>query len=450
MKTICDKCGAPIIEEDGKYLCSVCGKEYGDADRERREQAAEDVRYAEFYQNVSLERFRQIAERLAGAVGNTTRPEIAVQSDGSYCMQSETENSRYAAQNWLDVERFYQPFYQQRYGLIGITADGRLEPTMIEMEKFFRELQEQGVSDMKMKDILVAEYEYTSTSMSYPHEEIHLESKFLGLDMRGKVVIFNPFEVLGLDRERESDVKECGRVMQELRSWPPIARLRELGTPRASLCGITEDGKVVCTNDASMWMNPVRQWGDVEDVVELNCLYKPDHCWIALRKDGTLLSNVDPEKLVGYVDEGDVRQAETFSEVISKLSGIVQIQALKTYEEAALLYLTEKGELYQQNFRGTSHILPKLIAKNVAALYGLCYNDLEYIGANGHRYNGEGRKLSTVPLFHNIMTLDEEWVQAEENCRQRERDIEAARKRSVELNKQRNELENRKDQSKPL
>ena len=437
MKTICDKCGAPIIEEDGKYLCSVCGKVYGDADRERRERAAEDVRYAEFYQDLSLERFRQIAERLAGAVGNTTYPEIAVQSDGSYCVQKATDNSRYAAQNWLDVERFYQLSYQERYGLIGITADGQLEPTMIEMEKFFRELQEQGVSDLRMKDILVAEYGYTTTSMRHPYEEIHYEGKFLGLDMRGEVVIFNPFGVLGLNREWENGVKECGRVMRELRSWPPVVRLRRMGVVQPILCGVTENGKVVCTNHKERIT--VQKWENVEDVIELE--YGYPRCWVALKKDGTLLSDVSREsadeevKARAWIGKG----WKVFLDAINELSGIVQIRALKISGGAALLYLTQSGELYQQDFNyGIQRIPPKLLAKNVVSLYS---DGSSYIDANGHRYNGEGRKLSTVPLFHDILTLEEEWAQAEENCRQRERDIEAAEKKLTELKAQRAPLE---------
>lgn len=449
MKTICDKCGAPIIEEDGKYLCSVCGMEYGDADRERRERTAEDVRYAEFYQDVSLERFRQIAERLAGAVGNTTYPEIAVQSDGSYCVQKATDNSQYAARNWLDVERFYQPLFDcSRQGLVGITADGRLEPTMIEMEKFFRELQEQGVSDMRMKDILVAEYGYTTTSMRYPYEEIHYEGKFLGLDMRGKVVIFNPFGVLGLNREWENDVKECGRVMRELRSWPPIARLRRMGVVQPILCGVTENGKVVCTNHKERMT--VQKWENVEDVIELE--YGSPNCWVALKKDGTLLSDVSRESADEEVKaRARLRKGwQVFLDAINELSGVVQIKARKISGGAALLYLTQSGELYQQDFKyGPEQIPPKLLAKNVVSLYG---EDSGYISADGHRYNGEGKQLSTVPLFGDILTLESKWREVEERrMKQKYQDqiryiltltaAEAARRKLPELKTQRAPLE---------
>ena len=190
--TVCEKCKGPIGVENGKNVCVLCGEVYGDA--------CEDVvkDYNAFFENVSLEKFRRISKKIADLIAYSSSEAymIARLSNGQFYTNftpKEGYNSVYrgqcAVENWYDVKKIYE---DEEYS-VAIAEDGSLQPTLVEVEELFERIKGSGISDMRMKDVLWLSYEYTFQSLYTG--EITVEDSFLGLDINGKVIMYNPFRL---------------------------------------------------------------------------------------------------------------------------------------------------------------------------------------------------------------------------------------------------------------
>jgi hypothetical protein len=380
-KLICDNCQGPLIEQNGKILCAICGTEYTPA--VERNYTADD--FSEFFNNISIEEFQKIANRLVGTVvSNANHPEefIALRSDG-----------------WIYNTRSYEPNY---YGVvkikhtfdgeIGITDDGELQADTEELAGLFARIQKAGVSDLKMKYIY--KFQHYETRTDYFGQKHTNYDEFIGIDTEGNVVIYNPFVVFGLNKSNPEDVKKCGELVQWYKSLPPVKMLdcwmcREIV--------LTEEGTVLFqpnyTNDQ---VEAIQQWDKVESLYEWPYREFGDDffrsCYLGLRKDGTLLAVGKDKNL-----KEDLSQNWN----LEKTSDIVQIE----HCGVGTGFLYRNGDLEIPKL-GKNH----LVAKNVVAIV---FNG--YICADGSLYlrtDSESYKFNRVPdvkLFNNIHTLHEEW-----------------------------------------
>lgn len=364
--TICKKCNCPTIEENGRYVCFACGAQYEPV--EKPIPVDVPVEHTNFFELVSLEQFRQINHRLVDSVkafGDLYI--VAALSDGRYYTRytpGSNSNRQYtgqcAAENWCGVSNI---FTAESYS-IGITDKGFLQPTATEVSVFFSMLQSNGISNMRIKQIMELDL-YNDT--------------FLGLDVDGRVVINNPFKLFSIDENDTKQVAMLAQGLQKIKNWPPmmklIPRLSRHGSEGSSLCGISMDGEllqVYFREDARRmptWEGAFCDFG----FQWLN----PGYYYIGLRQDGTLR---------GYDSRYD------------DVSDVVQLCA----ENSGIYYLTKNGDLFFKD---------ECIAHNVVARVSCGYvhadGTLHILKNAGKSWQDEA--IPNLKLFGSLETFLQEW-----------------------------------------
>ena len=367
--TICKKCNCPTIEENGRYVCFACGAQYEPVEEPVSANIPVSMQtdFTQFFESVSLEQFRQINQRLVDSVkacGDLYI--IAALSDGRYYTRYTpgSNSTRHytgqcAAENWCGVSKI---FTAASYS-VGITDKGFLQPTATEVSMFFSMLQSNGISNMRIKQILEMDI-YDDT--------------FIGLDVNGRVVINNPFKLFSIDENDANQVAMLAQGLQKIKNWPPMMKLIPRLSPYSegsSLCGISMDGKlyqVYFREDARR----MPAWEDTFCDFSFQWL-NPGYYYIGLREDGTLR---------GYDSRYD------------DVAEVVQLCA----ENSGIYYLTKNGDLY---FRC------ECIAHNVIARISCGYvhadGTLHILKKVGGAWQDE--EIPNLKLFDSIETFLQEW-----------------------------------------
>lgn len=427
--TICERCGGLVIEEDGKYLCAVCGEEYGLCEKPVDEQEQiQKERMSAFFRTASLEKLRRISRGLADRVYVGGYVLVAIRSNGQYyqeisqefyqgmdkyerikAMDREAAATKKFLKDWQGIERFCEC----GNCLVGLTADGEMQTTSQEtwdvLERIKQEVSRNGPLRMRqvveLKDPWKISVDYWDrVDRKWRTRYQRKGPTFVGVNIHGKVFVYNPFDVFDLNKETPEGVQRCGEIMKELRSWPPIKYLHEWDYSfRDSndniirgefLCGITEDGGIRITDGKGyyrekQWLDELQSWDEVEDITW------DGHNWIALKKDGMLQVNENASVLRNGVKE---------------LSGIVQISGRS--------YLTENGELFRLGVTKHNYFDEILESKKLAEGVVAIISEDYHVRADGqlYRWNRDTRAYEPVDglqLFGRIEMIEEEWAAAD-------------------------------------
>lgn len=405
---ICEKCKSPIIVEDGKYVCISCGNTYG-----KIPNVIKPKNYSDFFEKLSFEEFKKINKFIAEKVVIQTAPVgecskrsyyrpygtnyvIAALSNGQYftrftsCLDfSEKYRGQCAAENWVGVNRI---FATSEYS-IGITDDGKLQPTLCEVDSFLKEID----NDLRMRQIVDISDKY---------------KQFLGVSLDGKIVIINPFGVWCLHEDNEEEFKMCTDFLKKIKNWPSIKYAYKCGY--VMLVCITEQDKLVCASTNIKNIPFCDELESLNDVDSITYSCDDDHTMKihVLQKDGSV-TLISFKSFYESYKKGEVTKNEL------KLSNVVQIKniniaKLNCYgeilsEKEELLYLKSNGDLIYNN---------KILAKNVISIV-----DNGYICVDGTVYE---RKISTdteyvqiegLKLFDSIETLEQEWEDTKNACK---------------------------------
>lgn len=404
-KTICEICSGPVVKEDGNYICAICGKNYGHVP----DTLSHKANFNRFFQNASLETLRKISNRLSSSVANHDRIYVlAVLSNGQFYTRfvpcpgyHSVYRGQCAAERWFGVEKIYK----RDSFTIGITYDGELQPTLIPIQEMLDRVKQTGISDMRMKQVLKAEYAHCSR---HSWGDLTYEDEFLGLDINGKVVIHNPFAIFGLSPEKPEEVQKCGQIIQDIKKWPKLEALYHFED--YALCGITEHGDVVFVPYKAAkadLLSTVRSWTNVASIdyyYPSSLVSHHKKSYIALKKDGTLISNVD----------------YPFGKWVN-LAEITDVVQFRINEIGHFAYIRRNGDLFAIN----RSVTPELVDHNVVA-----FIKRGYIKADGTVYELDDKmslsfkQVPNLVMFDNIETIEEEWRTTAETHKRLKQDVE--------------------------
>lgn len=340
---VCTKCRGPVTVECGKNVCAFCGEVYGDAE------VAITEDFSTFFKNTSLEELQDISSRLADMVvfcrmgwgkegdDRATYTIIPISNGQFYTrfIPGEGYDSAYrgqcAVENWYSVRGIYA---SQEYA-VAIAEDGTLQPTLIEVEQLIQQIKSSGVSEMRMKQVVDISYWRADTIFGKIGA---IEGSFVGLDVDGRVFIYNPFKAfIGLNAEKDEDREKCAVLMKRIKAWPTIDKLYYIG---GILIGLTKDGKVYAASatsypDEEKLADMLSGWDNIHSVIyNYGGIY--DNCFIGLKKDGTLFSESNENYLNRYL-----------SKSLSEYRDVVQIAFLESGgRRTKLAYLTRQGEFF--------------------------------------------------------------------------------------------------------
>ena len=382
--TVCSKCKGPIIVEEDQYICALCREVYGNV--------APAENYSAFFENASLEKLQRISHKIADKVvsyGNLYL--IAPLSNGQFYTRfvpgygfSSVYRGQCSVENWVNVKKIYP---ESEY-TVAIGHDGTLQPTLVEVEKLFARIKASGISDMRMKDIVSISYEHYFTEWGGGT----IEDYFIGLDINGRVVIYNPYEAFNQNADNEENREACVTLFKQIRAWPAVEKLKRFGS---MLIGITEDGKVF-TASVNKYddkeLKTFSQWNNIDSIVRG---YLPEGTLYAgLRKDGTLITYSENHFTDSYMRK-----------VSENLSGIVQVAFLPCgkKDNKRFAALTNQGVLIlNQN----------VIADNVISIL-----ENGYVRADGSIYEYDENKnkykvVEGVKLFSSAETIETEYEES--------------------------------------
>lgn len=352
--TVCEKCKGPVTLENGKYVCAICGAVYED----KKEKS--ESKNSSFFEKVSFEKLRAVNNLITDVVSFRG---VAIMSNG------QTFQSGY--ENFWGARKIQPPNFHE----IALAYDGTMLLQSEPQEKLVRKLKKIGVTELKMK--MVARFSVN-------------EDCFAGIDINGKVIIYNPYEVFGLNSEKEEERNECVNRLNEIKSWPPMKFIDYYCT-----YGISEEGKVYTLTQESSKM---KGWENIESIALVYGHFM-SKIYFGLKTDGTL------------VMAGRNETSPFLSKDISEYSGIVQMTDMYYYDEFysgnIIILLNNKGEFI---CRG------RVIDRNVIAI-----GDQGYVKANGSVYQRiesftekglKYKKIEGLRLFDSVYTIEKEYEEA--------------------------------------
>ena len=397
---LCTKCYGPVIVKDGNYVCALCNEAYGQAEAI----VAKD--FSHFYEKTSLADLQKIGRHfhdlvIMSGIGKNQNDARAVYtiaplSNGQYYTRfipSAGYNSIYrgqcAVENWCGAKSIYA---SEEY-TVAIAEDGTLQPTLIEVEELFQRIKNSGLSDMRMKQIVSLNYKH---SFACGDITVEMEDSFLGLDVNGKVAMFNPFELFFLDANNEEDREKCAKLINSIRSWPAVDKLYAAGQ---FLIGVTESGKVYAvpaasysTKDDEEVAKTLSQWDNIESIIFTFDVSAT--VFIGLKKDGTLISNQGRQITDCYLDQD-----------ISTLQNIVQIQFQEfNGKYTKLAYLTSQGEYYFFSTKINENVI-SILSRGYVRADGSVY---ELVREEGNVYE----PIQGLRLFHSVETAADEMAES--------------------------------------
>lgn len=412
---VCAKCKGPVTIEGNQYVCALCGEIYGNVEA--------SVNYNTFFENASLEKLQRISRKIADmVVSYGTLYLIAPLSNGQFYTRfipgpgfSSAYRGQCAAENWYNVKKIYP---EGEY-TVAISHDGTLQPTLVEVEKLFARIKASGFSDMRMKDIIKISYEHHFTEWGGGT----IEDSFVGLDINGKVVIYNPYEAFDLNADDEEDREDCVSMLKQIQAWPAVEKLTNIGSV---LIGIAKEGTVYATSSYTSekrdaLLATLSQWTNIDSIVEGN-LHQSGF-YAGLRKDGTLITYSEDHYTDSYMRK-----------VAEDLSGIVQIAFLPCGIKGSKRFatLTSRGDLILNQ---------KVIDHNVISIL-----KNGYVRADGSIYEYDEDKdkykvVEGVKLFSSVETIEEEYAESATAVLLFKKNLEDEKIRiSNELQSKRNEI----------
>lgn len=421
-KTICDKCFGPIVEENGKFLCAVCGEVFG------KKVMGNVMDYSDFFKTLSLDDFRKISNRLKNTIiAHNKNCFVALGSNGRIYHGKDS-----SVPNCFGAEQIVGR--GDIIGQVAITSNGELQPDTIEIADLFQRIKENGITTLRVKQLLKLNYNHKSDLRESGLGIVSYEDAFLGIGTDGKVIIYNPFKIFNYDKNDQKDVKKCGEFVKALKNFPPLKSLYEfvIGT-----FGVTEEGKVVCAFPFEEDVRKVavaekmKMWEEIESLHE--CYSAPFYYLIGLKRDGSLVSINEDRPHYDGIDLTVDRE-------------IVQI-APNGLEHISILY--RNGDFVVVR---TEDNCGELVAKNVVAIADNCY-----VGVDGSLYFEsessvyEYEQAPDVKLFDNIETLHKEWETMFLSCQKERENVEELHKNCThELNLLRAEEKKLQEQKKQL
>ena len=354
--TVCEKCKGPVTFENGKYVCAICGAVYED------NKAKNDSKTDSFFEKASLEKLRAVSKLLTDVIYFSYPPtSIAMMSNGQI-FQSDYEN-------FWGAKKFQPSYYHD----IALAHDGTILLRSKEQKALIRKIEEVGISDLKMK--MVARFSLR-------------DECFSGIDINGKVVIYNPYKVFCLNPEEEVDRDKCVKKLKQIQSWPPMKYI-----DYSCNYGISEDGKVYSAAPES---SVIKDWDNIDSIVSFSP-FVYGKLYYGLKIDGTLIFAGKEGCKNLYLPYGD----------ISDHSGIVQITDIWYSDDYHIAILNNKGEF---------HCGGRLVDTKVVAI-----SKHGYVKTNGSVYVKDGtfnlknlryEKIEGLRLFDSIYTVEEEYEEA--------------------------------------
>lgn len=389
----CTACGCINTTEKKRWKCYQCGKFHDMTDyflHVRNHSNIIDGNYQCFFNNVSLEKFRRIANRLSHSVTGHSKKSIIILDNGTYFedypdkyKSLDSYCGEFNLEHWYGVE-YIQDFDNPNLGFrLGITGDGEIQSTLIDIQEVIDRIKESGISDMRMKQVVSIGFdskgendlEFASGLLSIHQQKTE---HFLGLDLNGKVVMTNPSYLFDLPKG-----KDLQKICAEINALPPLKELRCWRTHE--IYGITEDGKVRVigpNHNMREVYDEVEQWENIVDVI------------------------FGVRRCVGLKENGSVICKGVNIDSVAELTNVVQIHcdAGKWY-----MFLLRNGDLMVAKYDGhEGYMAPIRIARNVVAL---CDNGVIFADGTIMMRGAidEYKPVEGIKLFDNIETIEEDW-----------------------------------------
>ena len=338
-------------------ICALCGAVYED------NKAKNDSESSDFFETASLEKLRAVSKLLTDVTH--FNPTITMMSNGQI-FQSCFENfwgAKKIASNTAATES-------------AIAYDGTLLLRSKNLEIFVNKIKSASISDMKMREVIRLS---------------NIDECFLGIDINGKVIIYNPYKIFDLNPDKEADRDECVKRLKQIQSWPPMKYIDYY-----CKYGISEDGKVYSTDTENDY---TKDWDNIDSIVFFYATAPKGYYWsgevfYGLKTDGTLVfSGIKAAKntLLSYAGKD-----------ISEYEGIVQITYMYTKDGWRPAILNNKGEFICDG---------RVVDTGVVAI-----GEHGYVKVNGSVYKRkkdlEYEKIEGLKLFNSIHTVEEEYEEA--------------------------------------
>lgn len=417
-KMICDKCNGPISIENGYYTCVLCGATYGEANE--IEKTPEN--FENWYTSTFLEKKMQIANKISRRIDGGDVYVIAALSNGQYYTNFTAQNGYHSVyrgqcdvENWEGVEHVIT---KDEFS-IGITEDGKVQTTLIEVEDYLESINKKMGKDFKWKEILDLTYEDTYTSRyGTSYETRTLEERFFGLNSEGEVVIDNPFKLFEYKKEDSENINRCANLIKEYKKWPKIRKM----------CGhsvaIGEDNKIYCAIDPEHYMfkDDVEQYKNVSELKNVaDCINTTidlyHKIFVTLTTDGDVIITSEAGNK-GVVDSKKVVQIAADDDYLFRL-----------FEDGTLIRnrLSSEGILEDE----------KIIDTDVVSI-----NTEFHVKGDGTVYKNSTKaiqiktiQIKDLKMFESIYTLEEEWNNTKTNIENSKKALEDdIKEKKIQLN----------------